>query len=311
MKNLSAFHPDECGFSAHIPSDKYVIIQASACVVYVLLSIPTVLLNAISIFTIQKCSQLKAKVCYFTILIQSAIDLTAGVISLPLQTAHILLKDVFHVENKVICWLNFTISYFLISLSVLTLCALSFDRYMGVVHPITHRNQVTKGRIAKYECCAGLLILVVIFSMPESVSDIIELMFMLAEALISLVFLVYAYTRIFITARNSLFSANRPGDAAAQPDMSEMKRKRRFRRELKLAKCCFMVVCTFALCYLPLMVLLLTINVLNAETAEMLWSWALCLSFLNCTLNSIIFFWSNAMLRKEAIKVLKKAVGCS
>jgi hypothetical protein len=182
---------------------------------------------------------------------------------------------------------------------------------MGVVHPFVHRTQVTKKRILTYECCVGLLILVAVFSNPQSVADVIELAFMFAEALFSLVFLAFVYTKIFITARNSLFSANRPGDAAAQPDMSEMKRKRRFRRELKLAKCCFMVVCTFALCYLPLMVLLLTINVLNAETAEMLWSWALCLSFLNCSLNSIISFWSNAMLRKEAIKVLKKAVGCS
>ena len=306
MKNLSVFQPDECGYSVHITSDKYVINQASACVVSGLLFIPTVVLNGLSIFTIQKCSQLKEKVCYFTILIQSAIDLTAGVLSLPLQTTQILVKDVFHVQNKLICWLNFILSYSLVSLSVLTLCALSFERYMGVVHPFVHRTQVTKKRILAYECCVGLLILVAVFSNPQSVADVIELAFMFAEALFSLVFLAFVYTKIFVTARNSLRSANRaPEDAAAPPAISERERKRYFLRELKLAKCCFLVVCTFGLCYLPLTVLLLAIDVLDAETLEMLWSWALCLALANSSINSIIFFWSKAMLRKEAIKLLK------
>ena len=34
MKNSSAFHFNECGFSAHIPSNKYVLNQLFACVVY-------------------------------------------------------------------------------------------------------------------------------------------------------------------------------------------------------------------------------------------------------------------------------------
>ena len=147
MKNSSATQFNECGFSADIPSNKYVLNQLFACAVYGLLFIPTVLLNGISIYTIRKCSQLKEKVSYFTILIQSTVDFITGVITLPLLTAHVLLKDVIRIENRVICWLNFNLAYFPITLSVFTLCLLSFERYMGVVHPLIHRTKVTKKRI--------------------------------------------------------------------------------------------------------------------------------------------------------------------
>ena len=136
-----------------------------------------------------------------------------------------LLKDIVHVENKVICWTNFATSYFFVNLSVLTLCALSFERYMGVVHPLVHHTQVTKKRIFKYECCAGFVILTIIFSMPESIAGIFHRIFMFAEGLSSLIFLLYVYTSIFVAAKASLYSGNRPGDAAAQLDVTKMKRK--------------------------------------------------------------------------------------
>jgi hypothetical protein len=305
MKNSSAFHFNECGFSAHIPSNKYVLNQLFACVVYGLLFIPTVLLNGISIFIILKCSQLKEKVCYFTILMQSAVDLTTGVITLPILTAHVLFKDVIHVENKVLCSLNFSFGHFLLTLSVFTLCVLSFERYMGVVHPFIHHTSVTKKRIMKYQCRSVLLTLLfygMVINMDSG--DFHTILFFL-DVLIPLVFLLYIYTKIFITTRKSLSIGNRPGDNATQPGMSEMKRKRRFLRELNLEKSCFLVTYTFGLCFLPSMVLALAIDFLDGKTAEILWSWTTALSVLNSSLNSIIFFWSNAMLRKEAKKVLK------
>ena len=301
--NSSAFHFDDCGFSAHIPSNKYVINQVFACVVYGLLFIPTVLLNGISIFTILKCSQLKEKVSYFAILMPSAVDLITGVITLPIITAHLLLKDVIHVKNMVLCWLTFSLGIFPILLSVWTLCVLSFERYMGVVHPFVHRTKVTKKRIFIFECSVGLLTLVYALSTPSNPSGVFDTIVYFAIFFIPLLLIVYSYTKIFIAARKSLFSGNRPGDGPAA--QAEMKRKRRFLRELKLAKSCFLVTCTFGLCFVPFMALSLMINFLDQETMTMLFSWAMAIAALNSSLNSVIFFWSKAMLRKEAMKVLK------
>jgi hypothetical protein len=304
MKNSSAFHFNECGFSAHIPSNKYVINQVFACVVYVVLFIPTVLLNGVSILTILKCAQLKGKVSYFTILNLSAVDLITGFITLPLQTAHVLVKDVIHVENKMICWTLLRLGLFPPMLSVVTLCVLSFERYMGVVHPFVHRTQVTKKRIVTFEFAAGLSMLAYKLGITGRSPGSDPIIY--AHLLVLFVFLAFVYTRIFITARNSHSSAHRPRDGAAQPDISAMKRKRQFLRELKLAKSCFLVVCTFGVCFLPSStVVSLAENFLDDVAIEMFWSWTMALAVLNSSLNSIIFFWSNATLRKEAVKVLK------
>ena len=305
MKNLSVFDADDCGFSPIVPSNKYYVInQLFACAVYGLLFIPTVLLNSISIFTILKCSQLNEKVSYFTILVQSAVDLITGVVTLPILTAFVLLKDIIRVENKIICWLNYTFGYFLPGLSLLTLCALSFERYMGVLHPFIHRTQVTKKRIMIYECCTGLPLLVYVFSQPINSTETGNIV-IIAVVLISSLFLLFVYTRIFVKARTSLYSGNRPGNRVAQPDTSEVRGKRRFLRELKLAKSCFLVTCTFGLCFLPSIVLSWPTLHLEDETFEMIWCWTIALPVANSSVNSIIFFWSKAKLRKEAMKVLK------
>jgi hypothetical protein len=175
---------------------------------------------------------------------------------------------------------------------------------MGVVHPFVHRTKVTKKRIFIFECSVGLLTLVYALSTPSKPSGVFDTIVYFAIFFIPLLLIVYSYTRIFIAARKSLFSGNRPGDGPAA--QAEMKRKRRFLRELKLAKSCFLVTCTFGLCFVPFMVLSLMLNFLDQETMTMLFSWAMAIAALNsCSLNSVIFFWSKAMLRKEAMKVLK------
>ena len=66
-------------------TDKYFINQIMVCVVNAVLIISTIGLNGISVLTIQKSHSLKEKVCYFLILIQSSIDLTVGLVGLPLH----------------------------------------------------------------------------------------------------------------------------------------------------------------------------------------------------------------------------------
>ena len=136
-------------------------------------------------------------------------------------------------------------------------------------------------------------------------SDEFDKIVFFADVIIPVIFLVYVYTRIFITARKSLYSGNRLGDGVAQGPIAEMNKKRRFLKDLKLAKSCFLVTCIFGLCLLPSMVPLPEIPYLDDETIEILSSWTIALVVLNSSLNSIVFFWSQPMLRKEAKKVLK------
>ena len=307
MYNLSSDVKDICGFFDQISSDEYVINQIFVCVVYGLLCILTVLLNGISIFTILKCSQLNEKVSYFIILIQSAVDLITGLIAIPLQMSFVLLRDIIHVQSELFCRLTATFNYILFPLSFFTLCALSFERYMGVVHPFIHRTQVTKKRILIFECCASLLFVFYAFSVLMNTSGKTADIFMTTIALIAFLFLVFASTSIFFTARKSLYSRNRLVVGAPQPSTSDSRKaNKRLVKEWKLAKSCFMVTCTFGLCIFPAIVISsLAGNFMSIVTYEMMFSWASSFGMLNCSVNSLIFFWSKPMLRKEAMKVLK------
>ena len=66
------------------PPNEFVINQIITSVVNGVVILLTILLNSVAIRTISKCSQLKNKLCYFLVLVQSVTDLLVGIIVLPL-----------------------------------------------------------------------------------------------------------------------------------------------------------------------------------------------------------------------------------
>ena len=69
-----------------IPPKAVVNSMLSACTVITTLIIPTILLNGVSVLTIMKCSQLKEKIAYFLIMVQSLADLAVGFFSIPFMS---------------------------------------------------------------------------------------------------------------------------------------------------------------------------------------------------------------------------------
>ena len=311
MKNCSIFTSTYV-VNLHItefPSSGYIINQIMVCVVICLLVFPTVILNSLSILTISKCPQLEGKVCYYLILVQSVVDLTVGVITAPVFTAFIIVFYILGNVNCVLYMLNYTLAYLPMGLSLVTLCALSFERYMGVLHPMIHRTKVTKKKLSSVVFCATFLI---VFLLPGTfiASAYVFDWTCISFVFICITFITFAYTRIFIAARNSLRSKNKPGDCANEQNSDKLSRKRRFLKELKLARSCFLVVCTFGLCFLPVILLSSPLAAVlqggEGYLARIVWLWTIPAGVLNASLNSIIFFWSRPMLRIEAKKVLKK-----
>ena len=196
----------------------------------------------------------------------------------------------------------------------LMLCGLSFERYLGVLHPLLHRKQVTKERFKKYLCFAILFSAFCIsttlfgdknYTLP-TVVFVISILF-------CFLFYLFVYTRIFVRVKDTLNPEGQKRRVfpveATQTNTSRIMWKRRFIKEFKLAKSCFLVVCTFGLCFLPSVILFTPLN-LDKDANLIAWSWAIFLAGLNCCLNSMIFFWSKKVLRKEAKKILMKCCGC-
>lgn len=73
-----------------VPNKKYEGNLIAMLVINCVLFFSTISLNAISVVTIRKSSQLKGKVCYFVILVQSAVDLGVGLLSIPLFISYLI-----------------------------------------------------------------------------------------------------------------------------------------------------------------------------------------------------------------------------
>ena len=66
-------------------SNKYELNRIFNIVFLGILMLSTIFLNTVAIITIQKSPQLKKKLCYFVILVQSCVDLGDGCVAIQLQ----------------------------------------------------------------------------------------------------------------------------------------------------------------------------------------------------------------------------------
>lgn len=98
-----------------------------------------------------------------------------------------------------------------------------------------------------------------------------------------------------------------PNAIAGQGNKSAMDKKKTYLREIKLAKSCFMIVLLFIFSFLPLsIVYVFFADQMTPTTFRIVQSWCLTLATLNSSLNSVIFFWTRAVLKKEAKKIFGK-----
>ena len=261
-----------------------------------LLIIPTILLNITAAKTILKSSKLKEKPCFFLILVQSVLDTAVGAIVLPLYTFG-LATQAAGVPNCWVTFLGLVITLIFSICSYVTLIVMTFERYMGIFHPLIHRTKVTKRRLLKS----------IIFLSPVAfILNIASNMFAKGEyniigdliTLIFVAFTAFVYTRIFAFARKRFRVSKRARDGEAKPTSSEKKENRKFLQETKLAKSCFLVVACSMICYFPTSFTFLYDD-MDIFTMNVFLAFLLTIVLLNSSLNSIIFFWRNPILRRN------------
>ena len=311
MNNTTDPIVEMCGYSRpstffiirEFPSRKLVIIQTLFIVASSMLIIPTVLLNGISVLTIWKSSHLKAKVCYFLILIQSGVDLAVGIVSVPAAMAHsaIELQGVSSCVKGAILQAT---AFILAGISLMTIWLLTFERYLSILHPVLHRSYVTKAKVLVCACCASVLITVtgpVIGIISVQLHNVLNC----TMILIILAFNTFAYIRIYFKVKNMHFSNDGIGDYSTEESSSNLGEKRKLLRERNLAKSCALVVLIGYFCYIPYVVCYIYFedDPINFRVAT---SWSGIVLLLNSSINSLVFFWKRPMLRQEALKVLRK-----
>ena len=294
-------------------SSKYEVNQVIACVAMCMLTIPIILLNGITVLTIFKSHQLRAKVSHFPVLIQSMADLSVGLLTLPLFS-YLYLSEVYGSLDCVLSYIFTALAFIPWGLSLASFCALTFERYMGVLHPIAHRHYVTKKMFLIYTVCALSVTLVIVPFYIAVVSKIFYYIFSAVYTLAPMVLHTFCYSRIFFSTRKRLRQNNRISNidrSETCTDSSTRVQKRYCLKERKLAKSCALIVFTFYVFCIPGELITNYYLEKDKEIYRVVNSWYATVLGIHTIFNSVIFFWTRSMLRKEAFKILKGIFGAN
>ncbi len=182
---------------------------------------------------------------------------------------------------------------------MITLSAMNYERYQSIIHPLVHRVKLTKKKLSSYvfsACAAFTLTILILFSYEQ-----IRRMIGIISILFFLISTAYVYIRIFQAAKNSL--QNPPNAIAGEESTTKKNLK-----EIKLAKSCLMILLLFVFSFLPVSIttMLLKTQQFEPEKFTAVRPWIATVLMLNSSLNSVIFFWTRPILRKEALKILGK-----
>jgi hypothetical protein len=233
-------------------------------------------------------------------------DLMAGALAIPLFT-FVQASEIAGTANCVVNFILATVAFIPMGLSLAMLCGLSFERYMGVLHPLVHRNVMTKTVMEVY---LGISAVVIVLMMATSLAyPKLYFIFGPVNICISLLLMAFFYTRIFQKARKRSRLQVLSGPFLVQHNPRERKKKQQFLKELKIAKSCFLLVVVFVLCVVPVSIVSALspgVSTKMLPRFRVFQSWAITICLLNHSLNSVVLFWTRPTLRREAKLVMRK-----
>lgn len=262
------------------------------CVVNIIFAFSGVVLNTLVIASFFKSSQLRKKLCYFMIMVLSCCDLLTVITNNPLFVVQIVL---WLNENYEL--LDYTMIYSLIAplfvgFSSLTLLVMSFERYLGVSYPIFHRTSITKRRLQTILAIlfVGPIALMLAFVYDESFSI----------QMATIIYMV-VYVPPFIFINYKLFRISRK--MRRNNTISPTNKKR---IHLKSISTCLLAVACLVLSYTPASIsVAFDFNEESITTMSLPFIWTATFYTMNCSFNTLIFFWKNKILRAEGKKVVK------
>ena len=272
--------------------------RVAALVIHCVLLLSTISLNGISIITIRKSSQLKNKVCYFVVLLQSVVDFSVGVLGIPLFICYLIFSLLDNAKCIFIAMavgaLNITCG-----LSIATQTAMTMERYFGVLYPYIYQTTITNKRILIYVSANAVILLSIIaYSFHDRSPTLIVMM---VYIILSFSLTAFAYTKIYLVIRMLTRIKRKP---ACETDGNQNVARRRIFQEIRHAKSCFLVLLCFIFFLLPFMLWPVVLHNSSIDF-NIYYTWSLTIFISNSSINSVIFFWTKTLLRSEAFKVIK------
>ena len=253
--------------------------------------------NIVVVLSIWKSTQLRKKVCYFTIFLLSCSDLVVVMLMHPMSIYWYMTWNVGDISQNSprFLWF-FNIGSTTTAFSLLALLTMTLERYLGLAYPLFHKTSVTKKRLAVF--LFTIQAFPFIFGAMNIIFDVTSLdkaymPVFYGALLISLAVLNYRIFSIAKSRQKAMLSNGRKGIM-----------------EYKKHYTCVLAVISFVIsCSLIAIYSALTLShFLDASSmfAMCLFFWAGTAVSMNSTINSLIFFWLNKVLRSEGQKLLKR-----
>ena len=179
------------------------------------------------------------------------------------------------------------------SFSLYALMVMCIERYLGVYYPIFHKTSVTRRRLLTLLAIIMILqtTLLIIYANDRGIFGSVALG----------IFMVIYFTP-FIFLNYKLFKISRK-IRRQNATSSELRRI-----SLKHINTCLLAVACLMLWSIPVSfrVVFSLVEGSTSDNAKISGLSAATTFAMNCSFNSLIFFWKNKLLRDEGIKIIKK-----
>ena len=270
-------------------------------VLNVTLSVTAFLGNVLIISALHKVSSLHSpsKLLVFCL---ASTDLCVGLIAQPLYVFFIMSP-----EHSRRCFyagiLSNTISVFFCGVSLLTLTAISVDRFLALSLGLRYRHVVTLKRVRVliavfWLCSTGIEIISLYTSLIAARAGCILLIFCAATS-------IFCYTKIFLTLRHRQAAVQ---DHVHQRDPNRQGVPLNITRYRKTVSSALWILMTLVACYFPCGILLPLFSIPGAPKPllDIAWSISLNLLFLNSTLNPFLNCWKMREMKQAVMGTIRQ-----